>query len=344
VTSSLLCPAGRLQQHSSSIPVLTAATLMNRARATLRWMTAVVLAAGIASTIVATSAEPERPAEWPHTATTQPVRLERAGLKQLVRLRDRLYCGGEPDPQTGLPSLAALGVKTIVSVDGAPPSVEAAAALGLRYVHLPISYRDVPPDRLAQLLAVYEQLPGPIYVHCHRGLHRGPAAAVALCRAVDSSLTADAGSQLIKALGTSPKYPGLYAAVERDTKVALQDKIIATSLPARAEVPPLVASMAELEHDFSRFESRRKSQVAWDDEARTEWVQLVEQLRESGRLLERSLDAGMTTDSASNRSLAKRLQSDADLVEAIPSSQPGPAAALTTVRQRCDACHATYRN
>ena len=39
--------------------------------------------------------------------------------------------------------LADMGVKTILSVDGKTPDVEAAKKLGMRYVHVPIQYRGI---------------------------------------------------------------------------------------------------------------------------------------------------------------------------------------------------------
>lgn len=63
-----------------------------------------------------------------------------------------LYSGSGPDGPKAFASLARLGIKTIISVDGARPNVEAAKKSGLRYVHIPISYDGVPRERALQLV------------------------------------------------------------------------------------------------------------------------------------------------------------------------------------------------
>src|SRR5262249_601182 len=67
---------------------------------------------------------PGSPAEYP-------------GLHNVFRLTERLYSGSSPEGEEGFLSLQRLGIKTIISVDGARPEVERARKLGLRYVHLP---------------------------------------------------------------------------------------------------------------------------------------------------------------------------------------------------------------
>src|SRR5262245_9913950 len=65
-----------------------------------------------------------------------PERLEIRGIENTFRLGPRLYSGGDPHGAEALAALKALGVRTIISVDGATPDVETARKLGLRYVHL----------------------------------------------------------------------------------------------------------------------------------------------------------------------------------------------------------------
>ena len=68
-------------------------------------------------------------------------------------------------------------MQTVISVDGAKPDLEAARKHGLRYVHLPHGYDGVPAPRGDELAIALRTLEGPIYVHCHHGKHRSPAAA-----------------------------------------------------------------------------------------------------------------------------------------------------------------------
>ena len=61
-----------------------------------------------------------------------------------------MLAGSQPEGNATLARLAAQGVKTVVSVQGAKPDVEAARKHGLRYVHLPISYNGVPTNRAVE--------------------------------------------------------------------------------------------------------------------------------------------------------------------------------------------------
>jgi len=68
-------------------------------------------------------------------------------LPNAYRLHEKVISGGQPEGAEAFAELRALGVKTIVSVDGAKPDVELARTYGLRYVHLPIGYNGVPAER-----------------------------------------------------------------------------------------------------------------------------------------------------------------------------------------------------
>ena len=61
-------------------------------------------------------------------------------LQQLIQLTQRIYSGGEPHVEQSFAELKRLGVRTIVSVDGAQPRVDTAKKYGLAYVHIPIGY------------------------------------------------------------------------------------------------------------------------------------------------------------------------------------------------------------
>src|SRR5262245_19658660 len=84
-------------------------------------------------------------------APADPARVEAPGLPNAYRLTDRLYSGGNPEGDAGFASLQQLGVRTVISVDGARPDVERARTYGLRYVHLPIGYDGVPEGQALRL-------------------------------------------------------------------------------------------------------------------------------------------------------------------------------------------------
>ena len=51
----------------------------------------------------------------------KPERLHVEGIENLFRLGPRLYSGGQPEGDGGFTALKSLGIKTIITVDGARP-------------------------------------------------------------------------------------------------------------------------------------------------------------------------------------------------------------------------------
>src|SRR5690606_18255679 len=64
-------------------------------------------------------------------------------IENIHPLTPQLISGGQPKGDAAFSQLAEMGVKTIVSVDGAKPDLELAKKHGLRYVHIPIGYDGV---------------------------------------------------------------------------------------------------------------------------------------------------------------------------------------------------------
>jgi hypothetical protein len=69
------------------------------------------------------------------------------GLYNVLRITNKLLSGSVPEGDVGFQTLQKLGVKTIITVDGAKPAVERAKKFGMRYVHLPIGYDGVPAEQ-----------------------------------------------------------------------------------------------------------------------------------------------------------------------------------------------------
>src|SRR3954466_5405068 len=67
-------------------------------------------------------------------------------LENAYRLTDKVLAGAQPEGDKSFAALRDLGVKTIISVDGARPEGGPAHRYGLRYVPLPIGYDDVSPE------------------------------------------------------------------------------------------------------------------------------------------------------------------------------------------------------
>lgn len=195
------------------------------------------------------------------TRTESPVRIASEHLPNAIRVDERVISGGQPDGELAFKELRELGVKTIVSVDGAKPEVALATKYGMRYVHLPHGYNGISKDRAAQLAKAVRDLPGPIYVHCHHGKHRSPTAAAVACVA-NGMIEPSAATELLKFAGTSVNYLGLYqsAADARRIDDQLLDSL-ETEFPEVAELPPFAEAMVELEHTFDHL--KRFAHVGW---------------------------------------------------------------------------------
>lgn len=169
-------------------------------------------------------------------------------LENLCFPHARICSGSEPRSDRDFAYLQSIGISAVVSVDGAIPMVDTAARRGIRYLHIPIGYDGIPEDSALLLASVYQDLSGKIYIHCHHGKHRGPAAAAAM-------LTSAGEFDRLRALdflnsaGTSHQYSGLYLAVENSSFIG-RDKLKGISLP-RPVVDP--GGMARQMANIDRF-------------------------------------------------------------------------------------------
>jgi protein tyrosine phosphatase (PTP) superfamily phosphohydrolase (DUF442 family) len=183
-----------------------------------------------------------------------PAKIEKIDTRHLpnaVRLHAKVISGGLPDGEAGFAELQELGIKTVISVDGAKPDVATAKKHGLRYVHMPHGYDGVPESRAKELAKAVRDLPGPIYIHCHHGHHRSPAAAAVAC--VGAGLIAHHDAALVlQVAGTSEHYRGLFESAQ---SACLLDKALLDELqcefPLTARLPPLAEAMVMIEqtHD-----------------------------------------------------------------------------------------------
>ncbi|GIW93531.1 MAG: hypothetical protein KatS3mg110_1572 [Pirellulaceae bacterium] len=267
------------------------------------------------------------------------------GLENVLRISDRLYAGGEPKGDAGFASLQTLGVRVVVSVDGARPDVERARRYGLRYVHIPIGYDGVPRAAQAALTRVVRELPGPIYIHCHHGQHRGPAAAAIAalaCQAVDAA----GARKILENAGTSPAYRGLWRDVEQFRPLPADAPL--PELHEVAPVPTLAAAMAKLDRHFDLVKQLEKNR--WqplpdhpDVVAPQETLLLVEALHEARRrwLEQHNGDSGSDfarrLEEAENQAVALR--------NAVAKQQTTEASALVArLQNSCTDCHRRYRD
>ena len=262
-------------------------------------------------------------------------------LHNLIAVTERIYSGGEPAGEEALESLDKLGVKTIVSVDAARPDVDGARSHGIRYIHIPMGYDGVSPEAGAALARVMREVEGPVYIHCHHGKHRGPAAA-AIAAIASGAADARQARAILEQAGTGKQYPGLWRDVAHYQPPLPDAKL--PELREIAEVDSLAAAMAELDRAFDELKLCQKS--AWRPPAehpdlapRAAAALVREQLRESARLLADDRDARFKAWLNEAEATASKLEA------ALENEQPQAATAGTKMLEKaCERCHAAYRN
>lgn len=300
------------------------------------------LGAATASAAESTPTSPSvlRPAPGPATP------LASEHLQNLFRVTPRLFSGSAPESAAAFEELKSLGVTTVISVDGARPEVAAARAAGLRYLHLPFGYDGIPSNRVAELIRAVRTAPGPIYVHCHHGKHRGPAAVAVICSGTEGWDASRAEQWLVQA-GTSREYPGLYRAATQPAPPPAASLAAGTELPEVNRVSTEVEAMVALDARSDHLKAFQKANwrplaSAPDLTPSQEATLLWEQLRELGRL------EALTNRPAAYRVLLREAeQAAAELKSALqtPISPSGAAdAALQAVQRSCASCHRAHRN
>jgi len=176
-------------------------------------------------------------------------------LPNLVQIHPRVISGGLPEGDAAFAELQSLGIQTIVSVDGAKPDVATARRFGFRYVHLPRGYDGISENRVGELAKAVRDLEGPIYIHCHHGKHRSPAAASVACVAA-GLITPDIALSVLEIAPTSPHYQGLIQSV-RMTKPWPSAALDALQVDFRetVDVPPLAEPMVALEQTYVQLQT-----------------------------------------------------------------------------------------
>lgn len=283
----------------------------------------------------------------------EPRKLATEHLPNAIQIHDKVISGGQPDGEQAFHELRELGVKTIISVDGAKPEVELARKVGLRYVHLPHGYNGIPPERVAELAKAVRKLDGPIYIHCHHGKHRSPAAAAVAC--VSAGLIKPTSAMAILTLaGTNKNYRGLFQSVELARRLpdSLLDAL-QVNFRESAKLPPMAEGMVELEHTYDHL--RQIAASGWqtlpdhpDLDPAYEALLLREHFTEMSRL------EVVAKQPEAFRKMLKESESDAQQLEAAirqwnrpgksntePASIVGPFQRIGT---SCANCHRQYRD
>jgi protein tyrosine phosphatase (PTP) superfamily phosphohydrolase (DUF442 family) len=282
------------------------------------------------------------------TARTLPLRRrpdwDSEHLHNLVEIDNTLLSGSEPEGEAAFAQLKALGVNTIVSVDGLLPDVETAKRYGLRYVHVPIGYDGIEPHQLLAFSRVAREDLGTIYVHCHHGRHRGPTAAAIIGLAGERCSPSQA-REILEIAGTSRDYAGLWQVVESFVRPAA-----GSDLPPLQESTP-VSSMVQAMVGLDRANDTLKAfaEREWQPDPQHPDVVPHHQalLVEEGFV--ESLRTYTSTAEPSSAALVESLKQSIDLSSKLHQAllaEDWPLAreTLQTLNQQCKQCHREHRD
>lgn len=280
---------------------------------------------------------------------SEPSPREYVGIHNAVAFHPGFVSGSVPEGDAGFDTLAAMGVKTIISVDGAEPEIEKARARGMRYIHLPIGYNGFDQRRRLELARATRDAMahGPVYVHCHHGKHRSAGAAAAVGVGL-GWLSPEEGVARMKVSGTAANYTGLYACAASATVLdASTIDSVSPDFPSVSRPSGMVRGMVEIDEAFEHLKLIEKAGWA----VPSDHPDLVP-AAEAGRLadLYRSLRNLPSTQRrpADFAALMVRSQSEAQALEdLIVSGEKDTArltAAMRVVAASCKDCHAKHRD
>ncbi len=277
---------------------------------------------------------------------------ESEGLHNVFRLSDHVISGGEPAGEPAFAQLAAMGVKTIVSVDGKTPDAATAAKHGIRYVHIPIEYRGISDGELLELAKTFRECEGPFYAHCFHGKHRGPAAAAVGRLVLDGASREQAIAEMRQWCGTAPEYEGLFRDIAtKSLPGEEQTRAFVFDFPAARGFGGFREAMVDVSRRDDALMKLSAKEFAYDPahpdiDAIHEVGTLADALRIAGTLPEihdRPHDFQQRLEQAAAQALK--------LEEQLTAVRRGEAGAADAARKSyaelsktCTACHAAYRN
>jgi protein tyrosine phosphatase (PTP) superfamily phosphohydrolase (DUF442 family) len=275
--------------------------------------------------------------------------LDFVGLHNVVAYHEQFLSGGVPEGEAGFDTLAAMGVKTIISVDGAEPDVQAARAHGLRYIHLPIGYNGFDEQRKRELVRATRDAMqvGPVYIHCHHGKHRSAGAAGTVAVSLGWA-TADEMIDRMKVSGTAPSYKGLYACTSN--AVVLETAAIAAvpaDFPEISKPTSFVKGMVEMDVIVDHLKAIENA--GWEVPA--DHPDLVP-VAEAGRLADlfrvhaesdrsKNGPADFREEMLEANVLAQSLE---DMLAAEKRDSQQLSAQLKLINASCKHCHVTFRD
>jgi hypothetical protein len=204
-----------------------------------------------------------------------------------------------------------------------------------------------------RLVNVIQELPGPVFIHCHHGKHRGPTAA-AICGLGSENWSKEQALDWLERAGTDPNYKGLFATVEQFTPPTDAELMSVSSkdLPEHAKVPALVEAMVQIDETLGRLKAIQKAgfkppREDPDLEPPHEALMLAEHFREAVRQ-EASVKKGEQFIQLMKGS--ERNANDLETALREYQSHPSPRSrfeaesSLERVVRSCSICHVKFRD
>lgn len=286
-----------------------------------------------ASAIEAPTLGAEKPADYP-------------GIHNVVAYAEAVYSGSVPEGETGFDTLQKMGVRTIISVDGAKPEVELAKKHGMRYVHLPIGYDGAEPVRTLEISRAVKELDGPIYLHCHHGKHRSASAAGAAAVTLGYTTSEQALARM-RVSGTAADYTGLFDSVKNARKATAEELESASAeFPPLSKTSGMVETMVAVDSAMDHLKEIEKA--GW--KAPSSHPDLVP-AAEAGRLADLLRNLGDDAHTkAKNADFATRSSAGSKAVESLEqgltsgASTEELASRMKLVAASCRDCHAKHRD
>jgi len=292
------------------------------------------------------SAQLEKPKQRAYRLTTK-------HLPNAIQIHDRVISGGQPVGELAFREISELGIKTVISVDGLKPAIELAKKFGLRYVHLPHGYNGIQQERIEELAKAVRDLDGPIFIHCHHGTHRSPAAAAAACISA-GLIEPSEGLPILKLAGTNENYKGLFESVGSAAKLNSEflDQL-SPDFPETAKLLPMAEAMVELDRTHDHL--KRFAESGWKSLPDHPGLTAAYEALLLGEHFTEMLRMEFTSEQSEGFSkLLKESESDALLLEkairqwnTTGNSTSVPAnvtEAFRRINTNCTNCHTQYRD
>lgn len=271
---------------------------------------------------------------------------EHPDLHNVYRLSENIVSGSEPHGEEAFKLLHSMGVKTILSVDGKVPDQDMAAKYGMKYVHVPIQYKGIEDQELAEIAKTFREQEGPFFVHCFHGKHRGPAAAE-IGRLVVDGISRETALAEMRQCGTSSSYEGLYATIaQADIPDEDETRALPFDFPAASPLKGVAGAMVGI----ARADDHLKwlSKNGWKPDPSHPDVDPVNEATKLTSLLERAQALpDVVSQPEDYRGWMKQagVQS-AELRDLLQqgASPDRVTAVYEALSKTCSACHKPYRN